>query len=177
MNGIVLSTTTTSILIMIVLILALIICFNTIRNIKANKEINNKLLAICQKEGFKLETSKNEEDYIISKNDLVIKVMISKIPKNSSVTVNSKLTWCLRWGGKRKGRSYPNQRYMNELIPFLKLKDDKVEKLIILYPCTEKVMRYLNESEIAVVSRCELVYDYRIVNFNELDIFFSENIK
>lgn len=164
--------TFTNFLIVLLVIITILIILYIIQNIKASKVINNKLNEICASFGYTLEKGK-DVDYILKKDSFCIKVVVSKIPKNSSVTVNSKLTWCLRWGGKRNGRSYPNQRYMNELIPFLKMKvEDNVLKLIILFPKTEKVQRYLNESEIAIVNKNELVYDYKIVSFLELDEFF-----
>lgn len=162
----------TSFFIILLVVLFVLIVLYVIQNIKNNKVIYNKLNEICTDYGYTLEKGK-DVDYIFKKNSFCIKIVIAKIPKNSSVTVNSKLTWCLRWGGKRNGRSYPNQRYMNELIPFLKMKsEDNVLKLIVLYPQTEKVQKYLNESEIALVNLNELVYDYKIVSFLELDEFF-----
>ncbi len=162
----------TNFVIILLVILAILIIFYMIKNIKTNKVIYNKLNEICESFGYTLEKGK-DADYTLKKDSFCINVLVSKIPKNSSVTINSKLTWCLRWGGKRNGRSYPNQRYMNELIPFLKIKvEDNVLKLIILFPKTEKVQKYLNESEIALVNKNELVYDYKIVSFLELDEFF-----
>ena len=43
------------------------------------------------------------------------------------------------------------------------------------YPETEKIQKYLNESEIAVVNSGECVYDYVIINFNDLDSFLKKN--
>lgn len=139
-----------------------------------NKEINEKINKICLDNNYSILGNDKVSDFCIDANGKKIKICIVNIPKNSSVTINSRLTWCLRWGGKRVGRSYPNQRYMNELIPFLKLEDKDVLKLVVLYKSTEKVQKYLNESEIDVVKSGELVYDYKVVCFNELEEIFND---
>lgn len=156
-------------------IVVLIIIYMIIKKYRTNKKIIKELEKVCIEFNYKLEKGDKICDYIITTNNKKIKLVICEIPKNSSVTINSRLTWCLRWGGKRVGRSYPNQRYMNELTSFLKLnKEEGVLKVIALYPQTEKIQKYLNESEIAVVNRGELVYDYKVINFSEIDQGFDD---
>ena len=156
------------------IIVLIVIILLIIRKIVIGKEIKEKIEKICFDNKYTLLESDKVSDFCIDANGKKVKICVVSIPKNSSVTINSRLTWCLRWGGKRVGRSYPNQRYMNELVPFLKLDEKEVVKLIVLYKSTEKVQKYLNESEIDVVNSGELVYDYKVVCFNELEEFFND---
>ncbi len=167
---------TQKVIFFLIIIIFLIFVFIIIKNIIIDKKINKKISDICEKSGYILKKKYDSADFLIQRNNSLVKLLIVKIPKNSSITVNSKLTWCLRWGGKRVGRSYPNMRYMNEVISFLKSNSDsKMTKLVALYPETEKIQKYLNESEIAVVNSGECVYDYVIINFNDLDSFLKKN--
>lgn len=155
------------------IIVLIVIILLIIRKILISKEIKKKIEKICFDNKYTLLENDKVSDFCIDANGKKVKICVVSIPKNSSVTINSRLTWCLRWGGKRVGRSYPNQRYMNELIPFLKLDEKEVIKLIILYKSTEKVQKYLNESEIDVVKSGELVYDYKVICFNEIEEIFN----
>ena len=148
----------------------LVVCL-IIKKSKRKKEVTNKLTKLCSENGYSLKREK--EEYIIEGNEKRLLFVVSDIPSNSSVTVNSRTTWCLRWGGKRYGRGYPNQRYLNELNDFLKLKTDDT-KVIILYKTTEKILMYLNESEIDEVKEGKTIYDYKIVTFNNLEKVFSK---
>ena len=155
------------------ILVVLIVLMLIIKKIITNKKIKQEIENIVNKNNWQLETKNSDCDYLIKTENKNIKIVVAKIPSNSSVTINSKTTWCLRWGGSREGRSYPNQRYMNELIKFLNMKSDDI-KLIVLYPEYEKLQRYLNESEIALVGEKEKVYDYYVVKFNSLDKWFSD---
>lgn len=157
------------------ILIVIIVSYLLVKKYQTNKKIKSELEKVCMEYNYCLEKGDKVCDYIISTSNKKIKLVICDIPKNSSVTINSRLTWCLRWGGKRVGRSYPNQRYMNELTTFLKLnKEEGVLKVIALYPQTEKIQKYLNESEIAVVNRGELVYDYKVINFSEINKGFDD---
>lgn len=138
---------------------------------KRKKEIINKLSKLSSDNGYEFIVNKDKTFLIKGEKTLLIDYV--EIPPNSSVTINSKSTWCLRWGGKRYGRGYPNQRYLNELNDFLKLKVDYI-KVIILYKTTEKILMYLNESEIATVDEGKKVYDYKVVTFDNLENVFPK---
>ena len=128
----------------------MVIVFKVVIVNKRRSDVYNKLLALSKEAEVKL-ISKNKDTFILEKDDKKVLIEVLAIPSNSSVTINSKSTWCLRWGGKRYGRGYPNQRYLNEISDFLKQKSD-YSKVIMLYKNTEKILMYLNESEIATVN-------------------------
>lgn len=160
-------------LIVIGVFIVIFLVLMVLKRTKREKDVSRALGALCLKYNFKLE--KVRDDYLISKGDKRIVIRVCPIPHNSSVTINSRTTWCLRWGGKRYGRGYPNQRYLNELNDFLKLKTSD-SKVILLYKTTEKILMYLNESEIASVSEGVKVYDYMVVTFNNLENVFPSLI-
>ena len=136
-------------IVIFVLFIGFVILTALINKNKMNLVFSEIELFVKEK-GYTFERVKNKPyDVIIKKDQKVYYINLCNIPSNSSVTINSKNTWCLRYGGKRVGRSYPNKRYMNELIPFLNLKDNNTNnnsyvKIILLYPSTEKVLKYIS---------------------------------
>jgi hypothetical protein len=154
----------------------------TILNSKKNNEIISKhLQEIAHKYDMNFSlASKEEHDYLIENNRVVVYIKKIIIPSNSSVTINARNTWCLRWGGKRLGRSYPNMRYMNELIPYLMRdyqSEKKVVKLVLIYPDTEVILKYLNESELTTVNPVDNNYGMKVLRFLDFEENFKEIIK
>ena len=154
----------------LLVILVIFIVFKVVIVNKRRSDVYNKLLALSKEAEVNL-ISKNKDTFILEKDDKKVLIEVLAIPSNSSVTINSKSTWCLRWGGKRYGRGYPNQRYLNEISDFLKQKSD-YSKVIMLYKNTEKILVYLNESEIATVNEASTVYDYKVVTYENLEKTF-----
>lgn len=169
------------IIIAIVIIIALVFLNDFLEKLKL-KSISTKLEIICDSNNFTLLDSTDKRyDKRIETNNTVFYIKYVIIPKNSSITINSKDTWCLRYGGgNRKGRNYPNKEYMNYLKSFLNAKfenEKNIQKLVILYPSTEVVLKYLNESDIAVVKFNTSAYDVKLINYTDLDSKFIELTK
>lgn len=169
---------TASIMLLGVVTLAI---FTTINNRKNNDIIIKHLQEISHKYYMNFsKTSKEEYDYLLENQQIAIYVRKIMIPSNSSITINARNTWCLRWGGKRMGRSYPNMRYMNELVPFLtKDYQDKRRtiKVVLIYPDTEVILKYLNESELAIVNPLDNNYGMKVIRFLDFEESFKEFIK
>ena len=166
-------------IVIFVLFIGFVILTALINKNKMNLVFSEIELFVKEK-GYTFERVKNKPyDVIIKKDQKVYYINLCNIPSNSSVTINSKNTWCLRYGGKRVGRSYPNKRYMNELIPFLNLKNNNTNsnnsyvKIILLYPSTEKVLKYINESDICEVKPTDLPYGYRVMNYKDFYNYFD----
>lgn len=149
-----------------------------INKIIKTKKINEKIITLSEKNNYKVtKVSANEYNYIIENDNEIIYLRYIIIPKNSSITVNSKSTWCLRYGGgSRAGRSYPNKEYLNYLKSFLTTDysaeysaNKKVRKVVVLYPTTEVILKYINESDIININQTDLVYGTQIIKFNELE--------
>jgi len=123
-------------------------------------------------------------EFKLENAEIILLIKVLPIPHNSAVTINSKYTWRLQWGGSssKAGRPYPRSRYLNEMIPFLKdvvKSDKKVLKVTLLYPKTEKVLRYLNESDLDIIEPKDTPHGYKVVSFNEFEEYFDDiiNIK
>ena len=121
------------------------------------------------------DTNKNY-DFIMKTKERTYYVALVKIPSNSSVTINNKTTWCLRFGGSRKGRSYPNKRFLTEVEPFLKMRlpNDSDMKIVILYPSTEVILKYMNESEICEIHPKDTPYGYKVISYDKFKSCFDD---
>lgn len=159
-------------IIIVLSLLVIYIIISKVISIYRDKEITNELNKIAIDHGYSLNKVKNKNyNYLMENDNYIIYIKLIVIPPNSSVTINAKDTWCLRWGGKRQGRNYPNMRYLKELISFLncdfKSSKDTI-KLVLLYPTTEVILKYLNESEIATVTPKTVNYGIKAFKYDEL---------
>lgn len=78
------------------------------------------------------------------------------------------------------GRSYPNKRYINELIPYLMAdfaSEKKIFKMVIIYPNTEVILKYLNESELATVGPFDNNYGMQVLRFSDIEANFATIVK
>lgn len=154
--------------VVIVLFIITMIIVPKIKYNKAKKILSNY-------ENFK-ECKKKLYDFTLENDSLRVYIKLVDIPKNSLITINAKETWELSWGGSsdNKGRAYPNKKYLDEIKDYLK-KDiesedgKKVEKVILINKSTEKVVMYLNETELAVVTDKDRVYGYRIFQVKNIE--------
>ena len=155
-------------------LVALLIIVSIFINKVREKTIKQALEYVTEQKGGKLLPARDKRyDYIIETESEIIFIKLAIIPSNSSVTDNSKNTWCLRFGGgTRTGRNYPNQEYMNDLKPFLNAnfkEDKKARKVVILYPSTEHILKYVNESDIIELKETDLAYEVQIIRFEHLE--------
>lgn len=147
---------------------------------KTKKMIYETLFKLSEQNSFSIQKSNNKlYDFILENENNIIYIKYISIPKNSSITINSKTTWCLRYGGgNRAGRAYPNKEYLSDLTNFLKkdfVTDKNVRKIVLVYPSTEKLLKYINESEIITVKQSDIVYGTQIIMFNSIDQFLFES--
>ena len=146
------------------------------------KKIEKKLLILCETNkqlNFKI-AKKELYDFIIEDDLNIIFIKCLFISSNSMITINNKDTWVLSYGGisQEKGKAFPQQKYLNELVPFLKKEykmNKELKKIILVYPKTTQIVRYLNESELEEINIYKKPYGYQImqfVNMKNLNIFF-----
>ena len=135
----------------------------------------------CEKNGYFYERCKDRRyDMIIKGDDFVMYLAMCKVPASSSITINSRNTWCLRFGGKRKGKGYSSQRYLTELTPFLNFNPDKdatgkaIYKVVVFYPTTEVVLKYMNESEIMEIKPKNISFGYKAITYKTLFTDFDD---
>ncbi len=149
---------------------------------RQKKQIHKHLLEFIDKKGYRVEQIKKDKDldFVLTKTDAAkynrIKIKVAFVPKISTITINNKFTWNLHYGGtEAPGRRYPHNRYLDELIGFLRADAEEGElKLVIVYESTSKVQKYVNESELVILEPGELVYDYKVINFHDLNSDFDK---
>jgi hypothetical protein len=152
---------------------------------RVKKKKTIELLSKYEAKGFKLTIgNKNSYDYILENDKRALFIKVVTVPTNSQITINNVSTWKLSWGGdpSKLGRSYPNSSYMAEVSDFIKVKyeeDKEIIKLILIYPHTEKILRYINESELEIITPDKTPYGYKVSNFKNFDQDFDTiiNIK
>ena len=125
--------------------------------------------------GYRYQKSTDKRyDCLIEGDDFVMYLTLTRVPAKSTITINSKTTWCLRFGGVRKGKGYSSKRYLNELNPFLNFNPDKngsfktIYKVVIFYPDTEGILKYLNESEISEIKPENISFGYKAISYKKL---------
>ena len=170
------------------IIIVLIIIYIIVKAIvmpRVKKKKAEELLSKYEEKGYKLSIgNKHNYDYILENEEIALFIKLITVPTNSQITINNVSTWLLSWGGdpNKLGRSYPNERFMAEVIDFIKAdyrEDKTIIKLILVYPHTEKILRYINESELEIITPDKTPYGYKVSNFNNFDQDFDTiiNIK
>lgn len=165
----ILSLMPTLIISIIVMVILFIIMMYVIPGIK----YNNAKKKLMEYSNCK-EHKKKSYDFTIETEEVKLYIRLIDVPRNSMITINSKDTWCLSYGGSSKdlGRAYPNKKYLDELKSYLKKDftgEKKIYKIILVNECTEKIVRYLNESELAVVTFNDTPYGYKIMELTKLE--------
>lgn len=170
---------------LIIIAAGLIVCFvlTFIINKLKTKVLFEEIQGFCEQKNYKFtKANDNRYDCVIEDENFIMYCAICKIPSNSSVTINSKNTWCLRFGGKRQGRNYPNMRYLNELKPFLNFNPSKkgpkeVYRVVVFHPGTEIILRYMNESEIMEIKPDNVSYGFKAITYSNFFKQFDELLK
>ncbi len=166
------------------IILVFIVFLFIIRNIIINKKIFKFLQSFSDR--YKIIQAKRKSyDYVLKTDDLDIYLYVLKVPKHSEICINSKETWKLSYSFSKNdpGKAYSSFRYLNEIEYFLKndiITKRPYLKLIFLYKSCDKIVRYLNETELDVVDINKSPYGYKITSFesfsDDLDILLKKTI-
>lgn len=162
----------------IVLVIVLFILIRVIKKINRKKFVD-KIYEYIASQNYKIYVAKkNNYTFKISHNDKTYYVKLAFVPTNSSVTINYKDTFELRYGGRSSniGRNYPKKRYLSELVPFLN-SNYNGEKIVVVCPKTEQILKYLNESDIAVVRYNDVSYGMKVMTLDDFKLHISEIIK
>ena len=145
-----------------------------------SKDISTLLNEISSLYNLTLTKVKHKDYHYILENDkaiFYIRILDVNIP--SCITVNNKTTWSLTWGGPKNnpGRRYPNQRYVNELIEFLKdeyKSEKRVVKIVLVYKRAEQILKYINESELKEITVKDYAYGIKVINYTSFKESFEE---
>ncbi|HHX78387.1 MAG TPA: hypothetical protein GX695_01375 [Acholeplasmataceae bacterium] len=154
------------------LALVYIVYMNLINPIIIYAKIKDNFGLLKEKYNFSFWSSDNKNyDYVIKTENSKLLIRVLVIPSNSAITVNSRNTWALSWGGrtKNKGRQKKNKKILDNMTGFLNMKVKKEEiKIIYLYKTTEKIQKHLNESDIDIFEFGDWCYDYKITSHKTL---------
>lgn len=142
------------------------------------KKVKEVLTEICKDRNYKVEATKSKIiDFILVGNLETkyrkINIRIISVPTYNTITINSKNTWNMHFGGS--GRQLYHNRFLEELRPFLDKDYPEDElKLVIVYKDSRKIQKYLNESELEITKVSDLIYDYKVAIFNNLKEDFDK---
>ncbi len=161
----------------VLLAIGILICFIQlfILPIYKRNKIKNQLFKSIENKSYTLKQIHHESyDFTLESDKMILLIKCIMISPNSMITINSQETWDLSYGGldKSKGKSFPHHKYLNELIPFLKKNfqtEKQNRKVILIYPSTTQIVRYLNESELEEIHVSDLPYGYKVIQFASWD--------
>lgn len=161
--------------IFIIITLLIVYTINTNLQPKIRKQ---KLFQVFKKklnyENSDLQLS-NEKSYdfklTIKSEQYVLKII--SIEKNAEITINNPITWELHFGGGEFiGKPYRHRRFLTEIIPFLKLKTE-AKKIAIVIPDAKRVLKWINESEMKIITPDQTIDGVRIMNIDDFFNFYS----
>jgi c-di-AMP phosphodiesterase-like protein len=139
----------------IVLVIIIIISFTTFKlyQIKLRNQIIEKAKETLSKYGKLYQDQKID---LIDINSETYQVLFFNVYQNAELTVNSKTVWEIKSQGK--------PLIINQS-GFL---SSNYKKIVIIYPSTYKIKRYINENELEFVQYNKPFYNMYLVRYLEL---------
>jgi c-di-AMP phosphodiesterase-like protein len=139
----------------IVLVIIIIISFTTFKlyQIKLRNQIIEKAKETLSKYGKLYQDQKMD---LIDINSETYQVLFFNVYQNAELTVNSKTVWEIKSQGK--------PLIINQS-GFL---SSNYKKIVIIYPSTYKIKRYINENELEFVQYNKPFYNMYLVRYLEL---------
>jgi len=89
-------------------------------------------------------------------------VLFFKVPTNSELTINSKVMWEIITG--TTSRVVDQSSFLAS----------EYSKLIMIYPSTQVIKRYINENEMVFVKPTDYFYNFRLIRDFELETILKE---
>jgi hypothetical protein len=121
---------------------------------KISNQIKSKTLETIRTYG---EISEMDGHLTVKIDHQVYEILYIQVPANAELTINSKNKWDIHQIGK--SHIIDQSRRLSSPYP----------KIVIIYPSTLRIKRYINENEMVFVSYQDKVYDYYLVRLMELD--------
>ena len=126
---------------------------------KTSEAIKNQVNTVLNQYGT---IKKEHEKELFILDDVTYQILYAYIPSNAELTINSKIMWEIRDSVKPK---LMNQQH------FL---SSKYPKIVVVYPSTMVVKRYINENEMEFVKYNKMFYDMYVVRHFELENLLKE---
>ncbi len=135
----------------ILLIIYLVLIFQQKKNETKIKE-NTRLTV--QQYG---EVSEIHGQLTVTINEEIYSILYFHVPANAELTINSRNKWDIHAIGK------------SHIIDQTQRLSSPYPKIVIVFPSTLRIKRYINENEMVFVSFSDKVYDFYVVRVLELE--------
>ncbi len=133
---------------------------------KVLNRINNRLKTNYQTTEV---TKMNKNIYEIKTPKKNYLFFIENIPTNTTIQINNAVTWELKMSNSaHDGAMNNNSKYLSSVIKFMNIETDS-QKIIVFSPDPKKIVMYINECEIILVSSKTNVYGTNIIKQDEID--------
>ena len=99
---------------------------------------------------------------LLTLKDETYEVKFFRLHPYQDLCINSRKIWEIRGSGKPR---------LLDQSAFLAIKH---KKIVIIYPSTQTIKRFINENELEFVSYKQSFFDMYVVKHHELDVFLSE---
>jgi Tfp pilus assembly protein PilE len=146
--------------ILVITILA-VIGYASFHQKKKSEEIKQSTIELLKQYG---EFSHEHKQNLFKINDKTYQILFFYVPTNAELTINSKKIWEVRDASKSN---------LIDQTHFLKSNQTKI---VVVYPTTVKIKRYINENELEFVSYKRPFYEMYVVRHFELIELLKENI-
>lgn len=121
---------------------------------KNENKIKEKTRSIIQAYGSVTETNGQLN---LTIHDQIYSIIHIHVPANAELTINSRNKWDIHAIGK------------SHIIDQTHRLSSPYPKIVIIYPSTLRIKRYINENEMVFVSYSDRVYDFYVVRFHEIE--------
>lgn len=139
-------------ILMIALLIAGIILVGILINKAQSKKIKNAILAKLSKKGSVY--LKNKQHFLKIKNE-EYEIIFYYLNNKTELSVNSPRIW-------------EEKSSVSNLVDQSKLTKSPGIKIIIVYPSTNRILRYINENEVEFIET-KLTYNFYLITYNKID--------
>lgn len=155
--------------IIIISLLVLLFMINIFYKKLAIKNIINKINLRLNQKYQNLNIEKITKNIYEFKNENIKYLFfIETIPNNTTIQINNKITWEMKLSNNSSsGASHQNSKLLTSIINYMNI-DTDAKKIIIFTPNPKKIVMYINECEIVIVSSKTNVYGTNIITTEEI---------
>ncbi len=126
---------------------------------KMSKEVQEKTEKSLKTYG---EVTKEHHHTFLTIDDVTYQIVYVHVSSSAELTINSTTIWEVREYGKSR------------LIHQGHLMTSKTPKIVVVYPLTQVIKRYINENEMEFVKYNKMFYNMYVVRHFELDSLLEE---
>lgn len=148
---------------------------STISQRKSEMLVNTKLTSLFSSQDIKKMPRQECYDYTIIKDGLTYLVKVLYFNPKHELIITNPHYWCINQNIKNWKRS-SKPVLVEGVKEFQDIKassDISIHKIAIIYPYCYNITRYLNESDVEIVTPKKSAYGVYFVRFNELEVFFK----